>query len=411
MTASNPLIDELRIDRSARTPPPSGPRRWPLVAAVLAVVLVAGAWWLLRPQPVPVRTATAATVESAGGAPVASSVLDASGYVTARRIATVSAKITGKVDEVLIEEGQVVAEGEVLARLEATDADAERNLAAARLAAARSEVARAEAALALAERNLQRNGELAGRQLIAASLLDQSRAERDIAAAQLDAARRAVNVAGEGLAMAELGVDNTIVRAPFAGVVTVKAAQPGEIVSPVSGGGGFTRTGIGTIVDMASLEIQVDVNESFIGRVKPGQKVEAVLNAYPDWRIPAEVIAIVPTADRSKATVKVRIAFLERDARIVPDMGVRVSFLGEAPAAGSAPVAPGVTVPAEAVVTRDGRSAVFVVVDGRARLRNVDAGDGRDGQRRILSGLAANELVVLSPPADLEDGTQVAIQP
>ena len=196
-------------------------------------------------------------------------------------------------------------------------------------------------------------------------------------------------------------------RAPFAGVVTVKAAQPGEIISPMSAGGGFTRTGIGTIVDMDSLEIQVDVNEAFIGRVKPGQQVEAVLNAYPDWKIPAEVIAIVPTADRSKATVKVRIAFLRKDPRIVPDMGVRVSFLDEAPPADAAPVAAGVRVPAEAVVDRGGRTIVFVVRDGVAALREVDAAAPRDGQRRVARGLAAGESVVLAPPAELADGAAV----
>jgi RND family efflux transporter MFP subunit len=200
------------------------------------------------------------------------------------------------------------------------------------------------------------------------------------------------------------------VRAPFDGVVTVKAAQPGEMISPISAGGGFTRTGIGTIVDMDSLEIQVDVNEASIGRVRAGQKVEAVLNAYPDWKIPAEVIAIVPTADRSKATVKVRIAFLERDPRIVPDMGVRVSFLEESPAAADGkPVVLGVTVPAEAVTSRDGRTVAFVVKDERVQLRQIESGEARDGRRRVSRGLAAGERVVLSPPAELADGDAVTV--
>ena len=333
-------------------------------------------------------------------------MLDASGYVTARRIATVSAKITGKVQEVLIEEGQEVAEGQVLARLEPIDAAAQRALSAAQLQAARSEVSRAQAQLQLADKTLVRNRDLAAQRLIAQSLLDQAQADRDALAAQLDAARRNVEVATEAPALADIGVDNTVIRAPFAGVITVKAAQPGEIVSPMSAGGGFTRTGIGTVVDMSSLEVQVDVTEAFIGRVKPGQKVEAVLNAYPDWRIPAEVIAIVPTADRAKATIKVRIAFLERDARIVPDMGVRVSFLGDEPTE-AVPVAAGVTVPAAAVVQRDGASVVFVAKDGRVQRRGVQAADGRDGRRRITSGLAAGERVVLDPAAELQDGAAV----
>src|SRR5690606_4774805 len=288
--------------------------------------------------------------------------------------ATVSSKITGKVVEVLIEEGQQVREGEVVARLEATDAAAQRELSAAQLAAARSEVAGIQAQLRLADQTLARTTELAQRQLVAQSALDQARAERDALAAQLEAARRNVQVAVEALDLADIGVDNTIVRAPFDGVVTVKAAQPGEMISPISAGGGFTRTGIGTIVDMDSLEIQVDVNEASIGRVRAGQKVEAVLNAYPDWRIPAEVIAIVPTADRSKATVKVRIAFLQRDPRIVPDMGVRVSFLEDAPAAAEgAPRVLGVSVPAEAVSSRDGRPVAVVGLGGRVQRRPLAA--------------------------------------
>ena len=285
MNDPNDLLKELRIDRSAPTSVRPR-RRWPLVAGLAAVVLaVAVVSGLLREEPVPVRTAPA-VAEVAGTVPGAASVLDATGYVTARRIATVSSKITGKVLEVLIEEGQAVEAGEVMARLEPTNAAAQRALSAAQLQAAQDEVARAQAQLAL-----------------------------------LASARSQARVAEQGLSLSDIGVDDTVVRAPFAGVVTVKAAQPGEIISPMSAGGGFTRTGIGTIVDMDSLEIQVDVNEAFIGRVKPGQKVEAVLNAYPDWKIPAEVIAIVPTADRSKATVKVRIAFLQKDPRIVPDMG------------------------------------------------------------------------------------------
>ena len=401
------LLNQLRIDRSAAPPPRKGPGKMGLFIGLAAVAVGAAvAFGLLREKPLEVST-VAAQAET-GAASGASSVLDASGYVTARRIATVSSKISGKVLEVYIEEGQKVAEGEVLARLEPTDADAQRDLSAAQLAAARSEVVRAQAQLTLAEQTLVRNRDLAARRLIAAAALDQAQAERDALAAQLQSARSNAQVAVEALALSDIGVDNTVVRAPFAGVITVKAAQPGEIISPISGSGGFTRTGIGTVVDMESLEIQVDVNEAFIGRVKPKQKVEAVLNAYPDWRIPAEVIAIVPTADRSKATVKVRIALKEKDDRVVPDMGVRVSFLEErTEAAAGAPVVVGVSVPAEAVVQREGRSVVFVVRDGRAGLRQVEAGETRDGRRRITRGVAAGEQVVLSPPAELADEGKV----
>ena len=412
MNDSSHLLNELRIDRRA-APAPAAPSRWPWV--LLAVVLLIGAaiaFFLTRSTPITVRTTTAQAIE-AGGAATANSVLDATGYVTARRQATVSAKITGKVAEVLIEEGQRVEEGEVLARLEPTDADAQRSLSAAQLEASRSAVTQVRAQLKLAESTLVRNRELAGRKLIAQSLLDQAQAERDALAAQLSSAQRNVDVASRALNLSDIGVDNTVVRAPFAGVITVKAAQPGEIVSPMSSGG-FTRTGIGTVVDMDSLEVQVDVNEAFIGRVKANQPVEAVLNAYPDWKIPCEVIAIVPTADRSKATVKVRIAFLLKDPRIVPEMGVRVSFLEDATIANAtaAPAAPtGVRVSQDAVVTRDGALVVYVVRDDVAKLRAVVADDARNGTRRVTKGLALGETVVLAPPAELEDGSAVVAGP
>ncbi|WP_339828427.1 efflux RND transporter periplasmic adaptor subunit [uncultured Arenimonas sp.] len=412
MPASSDLIKELRIDRKAAAAP--GPARgrgaWPWLAGAALLVLGAGAFWLLREDAVPVRVAIA-EAETSAAASAGTSVLDASGYVTARRIATVSSKITGKVDEVLIEEGQVVEAGEVMARLEATDAQAQQDLAQARLEAARNDASRADAQLKLARQTLARTRDMAAQKLVAAAALDQAQGEHDALAAQVQSARSNIRVAEQSLALARIGVDNTIVRAPFAGVVTVKAAQPGEMISPISAGGGFTRTGIGTVVDMDSLEINVDVNEATIGRVKPGQKVEAVLNAYPDWRIPAEVIAIVPTADRSKATIKVRIALLERDERVVPDMGVRVSFLEDAPPpTANAPLATGVTVPAGAVVQREGRTVAFVVREGRASQREVQVADARDGRSRVSRGLAVGEKVVLAPPVELADGAKVVVE-
>ena len=199
-------------------------------------------------------------------------------------------------------------------------------------------------------------------------------------------------------------------RAPFSGVITVKAAQVGEIVSPLSAGGGFTRTGVGTIVDMDSLEVDVDVNEAYIGQVKPDMPAEAVLDAYPDWKIPSHVIAIVPTADRGKATIKVRVAFEQKDARLVPDIGVRVSFLGSKPAANA--VAPkGVLVPPEAIVERDGRSVVFVVVDGKAVQRAVKPAAQDIGVMKLLpDAVNVGERVVVAPPAGLHDGAKVSIE-
>ncbi|HEY5972470.1 MAG TPA: efflux RND transporter periplasmic adaptor subunit, partial [Pseudoxanthomonas sp.] len=233
-------------------------------------------------------------------------------------------------------------------------------------------------------------------------------AARDSLRAELTTSQRNAKVAGDRLHIADLGVDNTIVRAPFAGVVIAKAAQPGEIVSPLSAGGGFTRTGIGTIVDMDSLEVEVEVGEQFIGRVQPKMPVEAVLNAYQDWRIPGEVIAIIPTADRSKATVKVRVALNVKDPRIVPDMGVKVSFLEAAKPAGAQPKNEGVRAPAAAITSRDGTDLAFVVTEeDTVEQRELKLGREMGEDRQVLQGLSSGESVVVDPPAELKDGAKV----
>jgi RND family efflux transporter MFP subunit len=395
------LLRELRIDRDGR--PPRTRRRWLLIA--LAVVLVLGAaGWAFRARlfPPTVKTATARAVapERAG------SVLDASGYVTARRQATVSAKITGKVTEVLIEEGMRVKEGAVLARLDDTEAKAQLALARAQLAAARSQEGEVRALLEQAESDHARAQELFKRQLVSAQAIDATRAQRDMLRARLSANAEQIRVARESVSVAEVQLDNTVIRAPFGGVVVTKSAQPGEMISPISAGGGFTRTGIGTIVDMDSLEIQVDVNESFINRVTAEQPVEATLNAYPDWKIPGSVIAIIPTADRSKATVKVRIAINAKDARIVPDMGVRVAFLEPRGAAPARVAVTGVLVPGDAVRADN---TVFVVADGKVSRRTVTVGKTVGAEREVLTGLTAGERVVLAPPASLGDGDAVRV--
>ena len=405
MNTNADLLKELRIDRKP-APPPSRKGLWIALAVVLAVALLALAgWWLLaRDKAVPVETATAASL-SAGNQ--ASSVLDASGYVVARRMATVSSKITGRVREVLIEEGMQVEAGQVMATLDPIDADAQRTLSAAQLSAARSQAGSVAARLKDAEANASRLSQLVDRQLVSKAQYDQAVAARDALRAELLTARRNAQVASDGLRIADIGVDNTVVRAPFSGVVIAKAAQPGEIVSPLSAGGGFTRTGIGTIVDMDSLEVEVDVGEAYIGRVQPKMAVQATLNSYPDWKIPAEVIAIIPTADRGKATVKVRVALKDKDARIVPDMGVTVSFLEKAPEPDVEPRR-GVRVPSSAVVTRDGKDTVFVVAsDDIVERRQVQAGGTLGSDREVLSGLAPGETVVIDPPGDLAEGDRV----
>lgn len=406
MNASAELLKELRIDRGKAPPPPSRKGLWiTLVVLVVLALLAAIAWWMLgRAKPVPVRTATVVAMGSGGSQ--SASVLDATGYVVARRIATVSAQITGRVEEVMIEEGQHVEEGQVLARLDPINADAEQRLARSQMASAQSQVQNVQAQLTQAQAEAGRLQSLVKQQLVSRSQYDQQVATRDALRAQLETARRNVQVARDQLKISDIGKDYTVVRAPFSGVITAKAAQPGEIVSPLSAGGGFTRTGIGTIVDMDSLEVEVDVGEAYIGRVQPKMPVEATLNAYPDWKIPAEVIAVIPTADRGKATVKVRIALKVKDPRIVPEMGVNVSFLEAAPKQQDA-TPPGVRVPAAAVTERDGAPAAFVVNAGKVEQRTLKTGATLANDRQILGGLQAGETVVLDPPPTLKDGDAV----
>jgi RND family efflux transporter MFP subunit len=404
------LLKELRIDRDAPAATASRPHRlWIGLGAALVVAVAALGWALMREPAVEVRVAAARAMPSGAGG---TSVLDATGYVTARRQATVSAKITGKVREVLIEEGQKVAAGDVLARLDDSEARVDVELRRAQVASARAQLAEAEAEGANAGRELARQQELEARKLTSASALDTARTQADTTRARVASQQSAIRVAEEALQAALVQLDNTIVRAPFDGVVTVKAAQPGEMISPISAGGGSIRTGIGTIVDMDSLEIQVDVSEAYINRVRPGQSVEAVLNAYPDWRIPASVIAIVPTADRSKATVKVRIALGEKDARIVPEMGVRVAFLEpEGSASGRAPAAPrGVLVPSAALARDADRDVVWLVQGGQVERRAVTLGGSQGDSRQVLAGLASGDLVVVDAPETLKDGDEVKVQ-
>jgi RND family efflux transporter MFP subunit len=406
MNKAADLLNELRIDRGAPAPASSRRGLWlTLGIGAAALVLAIAAWALLgRDDAVQVQTAQVVAIGGSGGN---ASVLDATGYVVARRMATVSSKVTGKVLDVMIEEGQKVAAGDVMARLDPVDANAQRALAASQVAAARSETGSVRARLNEAEANAVRMDRLVQAKLVSTSQHDQAIAERDALRAQLATAEQNAQVAQSQLRIADQDVDNTVVRAPFAGVVIAKAAQPGEIVSPLSAGGGFTRTGIGTIVDMDSLEVEVEVGEAFIGRVQPKMPVEATLNAYPDWKIPAEVIAIIPAADRGKATVKVRIALKVKDPRIVPDMGVRVSFLESDRPSPAVAEAPGVLAPAAAIASRDGKDVAFVVADDKVSQRALKLGRSLGDDREVLDGLAGGDTVVLDPPKDLADGERV----
>ena len=401
-------LASLRIDQSARA---GGNRRAGWIALIVLLLAVAGgAWvWSQRVQAASVRAVTLESRSGAGAAPGA--VLNASGYVTARRRATVSSKVTGKVVDVFIEEGQAVRKGQVLARLDDSQIRASLNVARAQREAARRGAAEDEARLSEAQLTQNRLNQLVKEGVVGRAEVDSANATVESLKARIALARQQVEVAESQVRARETDLTDMVVRAPFEGVAISKDAQPGEMISPVSAGGGFTRTGIGTIVDMSSLEIEVDVSESYINRVRPGQPVEAVLDAYPEWRIPAHVITTVPSADRQKATVRVRIAFEKLDPRILPDMGVKVSFLTErTPEPSDAPVRPLLFMPKTAVRTVDGQSVVFVVHGDRVERRAVKVGREDGDQVEVLSGVAAGDRIVVEGPDTLVDGARVKEQ-
>lgn len=337
------LLNSLKIDRTAMTEvsPPRPARLWTVsllaLVGVGAVVAVIVTQFMAPPAPPPATSATAGNTGPAGtgmpavAAPRPAGGLVASGYVVARRTATVSAELTGRVQDVLVDEGMVVTKGQELARLDSTLASIDLDLAKARVASAQAHIEGLGADLKDAERVLQRTSSLSKAANASEAELTRAQARAETLRAQIKGARADVEIARISVDRQTETVDRHIIRAPFDGVVIDKNAQPGEIISPMSSGG-FTRTGVCTLVDMASLEIEVDVNEANIGRVRAGQKVEAVLDAYPDWKIAASVIAVVPRANRDKATIKVRIALAERDGRVLPDMGAKVTFLDAKPA-------------------------------------------------------------------------------
>ena len=393
-------LDQLKIEREPEVE--SHPKRWPI--PVLIVVILAGAayWFFMKPEAaIQVRTAIAREVSSQ----TASTVLNASGYVTARRQATVSSKFTGKVVEVLIEEGMQVEQEQVLARLDDSNVATAYALAEAQLRSAESSLKETQALLNEARAIFKRTRNLVDRGLSSEAEMDRARAGSESLAARLERKQADVQVAERQLDVYRQQLEDTIIRAPFAGVVVAKNAQPGEMISPVSAGGGFTRTGIGTIVDMSSLEIEIDVNEAYINRVKPGQKIVATLDAYPDWSVPSHVIAIIPTADRQRATVEVRVGFDQLDPRILPDMGVKVAFQEEGSTATSG--RGGVMVPQSAISENNGKQYVLLVINGVVERRAVATAGERGKEVLITSGLSGGDKVILNAPANLESGTRV----
>ena len=358
MSDREDLLNSLKIDRSA---PPASQGQQPnkLYLFGISILIVGFFWWLFLSDDElkEVTTFTVKSLEMSDAS--ATSILDASGYVVARRRATVSSKMTGKVLKVFIEEGMYVEEGQILAQLDDSTMKADLNYS--------------QSQLNEAIRIFNRTKELAKDELASQASLDAARASVEGLEA-LNAVRKQV-------------VQDMKILAPFSGVVVYKAAQPGEMISPVSAGGGFTNTGICTIVDMDSLEVEVDVNEAFINRVKPGQPVITNLNAYPKWDIPSEVIAIIPTADRNKATVKVRIALLERDERVLPDMGSRVSFLRKVENKSPEIVKEGVMIPLAAVAIKDDQSVVQALDGSKIRLTKVEVAEETANYARVIDGL------------------------
>lgn len=411
MNEKKALLGELSINDAQRDGSNSL-TRWVLVVIVAGLAVLSGwFWYVAGEEPLLVDLVKA---EPAGrqGTSQGETVLDASGYVTARRQATVSSKFTGKVTEVFIEEGVHVEANQLLARLDNSTQSAQYNLVKSQLKASQSRLLEVEVQLNEAQLQLTRTEQLSARKL--ASQAEHDRADLLVKRlkARLASLRIDIEVGESNVQVQKQQLDDTEIRAPFAGIVIAKAAQPGEMISPISAGGGFTRTGICTIVDMQSLEIEVDVNESYINRVKSEQLVTATLNSYPDWKIAAKVITIIPTADRNKATVRVRIAFLESDVRILPDMGVKVSFMEDRPVAAQvATEFKGVFLPSSAIVTRENENVVFVVKDSRVEIRQILIGLKQGSQRNIRSGVEAGEWVVRKVTPELSetlvDGRQV----
>lgn len=400
MTIDRANLDQLKIERPSDDRGPS--RTWIYAAVAAAAVIVAIVAIAMRQSAPAVKVATARAVSAPSGG---SAILNATGYVTARRQATVSAKVTGKVAQVLIEEGMHVKSGQVLATLDDARASSSLQLAKAQAAAAASALEETRVRITEAQTNFSRSRSLSSQQIASRADLDRDTASLNALQARLLAQADSLNVARRQIQLIEQDMADTVVRAPFDGVVISKDAQPGEMVSPISAGGGFTRTGICTIVDMDSLEIDVDVSEAYINRVRPSQPVEAVLDAYPDWRIPAHVITAIPAADRQKATVKVRIAFDTKDARLLPDMGVKVAFIDDTPksqARGGT-----VEIPGSAVRHQGDQDFVLVLAGDRLERRAVKVAGSEGGRVRVAAGLSVGERVVVEGPPDLKDQQQV----
>ena len=381
MSDKKDLLNDLKIDRSDSNNSEKSPLSKIITIVVVSIFILVVAKFIFLSEDEILEVSAYKAIPAGQSNNSSASVLDASGYVTARMQATVSSKITGKVLEVFIEEGMFVEKGQILAQLDDSSVQAELNFAKTQLKEA--------------QRVFNRTSELRKDNLASQASLDAAESQVDGLKARLDISKQIV---------ADMQI-----RAPFSGVVINKAAQPGEMISPVSAGGGFTRTGIGTIVDMSSLEVEVDVNESYINRVQPGQPAITNLNAYPNWDISSEVIAIIPTADRNKATVKVRIGLLEKDARVLPDMGAKVSFLKDQ-VIETPEKLKGVMIPSSSLVKEGNLSYVFVIQNGLIRKTKVTVGSLSSNFSRITNGIEVGDNVVTDPNNELQNGQEVLIK-
>jgi RND family efflux transporter MFP subunit len=401
-------LGSLRIHDSHRSDSRTGKRLGYASAVLGLIVIITGLAVAFRKQTPVVEVVTAQKPEAGGR----EAILNASGYVTPRRRATIAAKITGRVTGVFFDEGTRVHQGQLLATLD--DADVKRVLDSAKADrnASQAAIADLQVQLRLAETQLRRAQELRSAGVQSQEQLDTSSAAADSLKAKIELARQQVLSSEARIREAQQAVDNCVITAPYDGIVVSKDAQVGEMVSPISAGGGFTRTGIATVVDMKSNEIEVDVNESYIARVKDGQKVTAILDAYPNWEIPSHVRTVIPTADRQKATVKVRISFDKLDPRILPDMGIKVTFLSDEPVkkADAKVTVVAALLPTDAVRDESGKKIVFVVKNDRLERRAVAVGNAQGAQTEILSGLVAGDTVVLRGPANMQDGQAVQIK-
>ncbi len=408
MPANAPLHDlgSLRIEDRHRSSSSWGKRLAVFFGLLVVLAGLSGAVYSFWNQKPVVDVAVVQKSANNGGR---EALLNASGYVTPRRRATIAAKITGRVTGVFFDEGTHVAENQLLATLDDSDVRKALTAAKADYDASKAAIADYEVQLKNARIQLRRAEQLQSAGVQTQEQLDNARTNADSLQAKIALAQSQVISSEARIQEAQQAVDNCTIRAPYTGIVVSKDAQVGEMVSPVSAGGGFTRTGIATIVDMNSNEIEVDVNESYIARVQPGQPVTAVLDAYPDWEIPSRVRTIIPSADRQKATVKVRVSFLKLDPRILPDMGIKVTFLG-AEQKKEPGAAPSILIPKSAVRDENGKKIVFLMKDDKAERRAVTLGADRGSDTEVIAGVTAGDTLIVRGPGNLRDGQSVEIK-